>query len=184
MALLSPCQFALTGSFLASEHFQLVLSGYANLSYNFTNVNFCEVTLLFSREGIKHKTKPFLKDNFSLLVTKFSGHYIWLLIMRNIWIQGQVNEWWRNGRKGKKSMAKDWILTPQLLKNKQSLRQENVAVKGKSLINRFELWKWVHTRWVLLTIILTTGWEIHASERTRHTTNCWLPLCYWRVFTG
>ena len=39
-------------------------------------------------------------------------------------------------------MAKDWILTPQLSKNKQSLRQENVAVKGKSSINRFELWKW------------------------------------------
>ena len=66
---------------------------------------------------------------------------IWPLIMRNIWIQGQENEWWRNGRKGKKSVAKDWILTPQLSKNKQSLGQENVAVKWKSSINKFELWK-------------------------------------------
>ena len=72
--------------------FQLVLSGCASLFYDITNLNFCEVTLLFSKGGIKHKTKPFLQDNLSLLATTFSGHYIWLLIMRNIRIQGQANE--------------------------------------------------------------------------------------------
>ena len=43
---LSPCQFALTGSILQVNIFYLALSGYTNLSHNFTNLNFGCVSLL------------------------------------------------------------------------------------------------------------------------------------------
>ena len=38
-------QFALAGSLLASEHFLLVLSGYAKLSHNFSNLVFVTSSL-------------------------------------------------------------------------------------------------------------------------------------------
>ena len=54
--LISPRQFALTGVFLASEHFRLVLSWYANLSHNITTLVFVTSSLFFSS---KAKTKHF-----------------------------------------------------------------------------------------------------------------------------
>ena len=57
-----PRQFALKGWFLANEHFFkfcFVLSEYATQSHNFTNWNFCDVTLLFSIYAFLHHAHIF-----------------------------------------------------------------------------------------------------------------------------
>ena len=58
----SPHQFAPTGLFLEKVFFHLVLSKCANLSHNFTNLNFCDVIPLLNN----HATLAVINDMLNM----------------------------------------------------------------------------------------------------------------------